>query len=167
MPRPLGSRPLARARHNRGATPDRLAALPRFWPRAFFPRSLSRPPDAHGRFKLPSGRAAHQSGIANCGPLFLTLPTILFTGQIFSDSSGQGLSIANNPSSAAGSSPSHLGQSGSLRMTGIRLCNSPITLLGPHVRIVQLSIWSPDFESFHFAHRPAITICPSSAIAIA
>jgi hypothetical protein len=41
----------------------------------------------------------------------------LFTGQIFSDSSGQGLSIASNSSSAAGSSPSHFGQSGSLRIT--------------------------------------------------
>jgi hypothetical protein len=29
-------------------------------------------------------RTTAQSGIANCGPLFLTLPTILFTGQIFS-----------------------------------------------------------------------------------
>jgi hypothetical protein len=62
-------------------------------------------------------RATAQSGIANCGPLFLTLPTILFTGQIFTDSSEQGLSIASNSSSAAGSSPSHLGQSGSLRIT--------------------------------------------------
>jgi len=32
-----------------------------------------------------------QSGIANCGPLFLTFPTILSTGQIFNASYEIGL----------------------------------------------------------------------------
>jgi hypothetical protein len=31
-------------------------------------------------------------GIANCGPVFFTLPTALPTGQVFSSTSGHGLS---------------------------------------------------------------------------
>jgi hypothetical protein len=43
-----------------------------------------------------------QSGITNCGPLFLTFPTILSTAQIFNASSGQGLSIASNSNEVFG-----------------------------------------------------------------
>jgi 4-hydroxy-3-methylbut-2-en-1-yl diphosphate synthase IspG/GcpE len=39
---------------------------------------------------------------------------------------------------------------------------------GSHVKIVQLKTSSPLVGDFHFAHRLAITICPSlSAMAIA
>ncbi len=43
--------------------------------------------------------------------MFLGLPTILSTGQIFNTSSGHGLSDASNSCSLAGSSPNHFGQS--------------------------------------------------------
>jgi 4-hydroxy-3-methylbut-2-en-1-yl diphosphate synthase IspG/GcpE len=43
-------------------------------------------------------------------------------------------------------------------MTGMRSCNSPIALFGPHVKIVQLKTSSPLVGDFHFAHKPAITI---------
>jgi len=80
----------------------------------------------------------------------------------------QRLSNASNSCSLAGSSPSHFGQSFSARMTGIRSCSSPIALFGSHVKIVQLKTSSPLVGDFHFAHRPAITICASpSAMAIA
>jgi len=39
---------------------------------------------------------AYQIGIANRGPLFLTLPTILSTAQIFNASSEQGLSTCGS-----------------------------------------------------------------------
>jgi len=80
--------------------------------------------------------ALNRQRSARCGPLFLTWPTILPTGQIFSDASGLGLSGATSSSSAAGVSPSHFGQSASSTITGIRSCNSPIASLGPQVRIV-------------------------------
>src|SRR5262249_28591555 len=51
----------------------------------------------------------------------------------------------------------------SARMTGIS-CNSPIASFGPHVNIVQLKTSSPLVGDFHFAHRPAITICALSAM---
>jgi hypothetical protein len=40
-----------------------------------------------------------------------------------------------------------------------------MTSFGPHVRIVLLRTSPADFRSFHFAHSPAMTITPSSAIA--
>jgi hypothetical protein len=52
-------------------------------------------------------------------------------------------------------------------MTDIRSCSSPIAWFGPHVKIVQLKTSSPLVGDFHFAHRPAITICALSAMAIA
>jgi hypothetical protein len=52
-------------------------------------------------------------------------------------------------------------------MTGIRSCSSPIALFGSQVKIVQLKTSSPLAGDFHFAHRPAITICASPAMAIA
>ena len=42
-----------------------------------------------------------------------------------------------------------------------------MTSFGTHVRIVQLSTSPPDFGSFHRDQSPAMTITPSSAIAIA
>jgi hypothetical protein len=80
------------------------------------------------------------------------------TGQIFNASPGHGLSNASKSCSLAGSSPSHFGQSLSARMTGMS-CSSPIALFGSHVKIVQLKTSSPLVGDFHFAHRPAITIC--------
>ena len=50
--------------------------------------------------------------------MFLTLPTILSTRQIFKASSGHDFSNANNSCSLAGSSPNHFGQSFSARITG-------------------------------------------------
>jgi len=64
-------------------------------------------------------------------------------------------------------SPLKCGAAFSARMTGIRSCSSPIALFGPHVKIVQLNTSSPLVGDFHFAHRPAITICASSTMAIA
>src|ERR1700733_13002032 len=82
----------------------------------------------------PQGVNSHrQTATANCGPVFLTLPTALPTGQTFSALSEHALSSASNSSSVAASSPSHFGQSLSARMAGILLCSSAIMSLGAHV----------------------------------
>src|SRR5215467_12126669 len=39
-----------------------------------------------------------------------------------------------------------------------------MAMFGSHVKIVQLKTSSPGIGDFHFAHRPAITICALSAI---
>jgi 4-hydroxy-3-methylbut-2-en-1-yl diphosphate synthase IspG/GcpE len=52
-------------------------------------------------------------------------------------------------------------------MTGMWSCNSAIALFGWHVKIVQLKTSSPLVGDFHFAHKPAITICESPAMAMA
>jgi hypothetical protein len=85
------------------------------------------------------------SGKINSGPLFLTLPTLLSTRQIFSQSSGHGRSGANNSSWVADSSPSHFGQSLSARITGIRLWISAIASFGGQVRTVTAEVLNQRF----------------------
>jgi hypothetical protein len=52
-------------------------------------------------------------------------------------------------------------------MTGMRSCSSAIPAFGPQVRIVQLGISSTLAGDVQVDQRPAITISPLSAIAIA
>ena len=72
----------------------------------------------------PGQSNAYQSGIANCGPSFLTFPTILSTGQIFNASPGQDACRCWGRASGNRSQP-HQHRAAQIQLEGVCLQGAP------------------------------------------